>query len=99
MASVTCLMKRELICKFGARSRSEVLENRHFVEKFRLVSGTCVTIAASGNAALRGNHAEQLVSFARRSGGRLDMFYPVDKGQVIFDLLDDKPVSPTWEFK
>ncbi|HOB44844.1 MAG TPA: hypothetical protein PKM60_01650 [Zoogloea sp.] len=46
-----------------------------------------------------GNHAEQLVSFARRSGRRLDMFYLVDKGEVIFDRLDDKPVSPSWEFK
>jgi len=39
------------------------------------------------------------VSFARRSGRRLDMFYLVDKGEVIFDRLDDKPVSPTWGFK
>ena len=45
------------------------------------------------------NYAELLVSFARRSGGRLDMFYLVDKGEVIFDRLDDKPLSPTWGFK
>lgn len=48
---------------------------------------------------LRGHHARQLLSFARWTDEQLDIFYIIDNGQVVFDLLEDKPVSPSQEFK
>lgn len=48
---------------------------------------------------LRGQHARQLLSFTRWTGEQLDIFYLIDDGAVVYDLLEDKPVSPNWEFK
>ena len=70
----------------------------HSIYVYRATQGIGAQFQGNHDA-LRGNHAEQLLSFARWSGGRLDMFYLIDKGQVIFDLLEDKPISPAWEFK
>lgn len=70
----------------------------HSIYVYRATHGIGAQFQGTPDA-LRGNHADQLVSFTRWSGGRLDMFYLIDKGQVIFDLIDDKPVSPAWEFK
>lgn len=48
---------------------------------------------------LRGRHFDALLSYTRWSGGQLDMFYIIESGQVVFDVLDDKPISPPWEFE
>lgn len=80
--------------KFADTSDSAV----HSIYVYRATNGIGEQFRGTPEA-LRGDHAGQLVSFTRWSGKRLDMFYLIDKGQVVFDVLDDKPVSPAWEFK
>lgn len=48
---------------------------------------------------LRGRHFNALLSYTRWSGGQLDIFYIIESGRVVFDLLDNTPVSPPWEFE
>jgi hypothetical protein len=48
---------------------------------------------------LRGRHFNALLSYTRWSGGQLDMFYLMESGRVVFDVLADTPVSPPWEFE
>ena len=43
--------------------------------------------------------ASSLLSYTRWSGGQLDIFYIIESGRVVFDLLDNTPVSPPWEFE
>lgn len=49
--------------------------------------------------ALRGRHFNALLSYTRWSGGQLDIFYIIESGRVVFDVLEDRPVSPPWEFE
>ncbi|MET0067183.1 MAG: hypothetical protein ABW076_12630 [Candidatus Thiodiazotropha sp.] len=53
----------------------------------------------SGDAdSLRGVYDEDLVSYSRWNQGLLDIFYLIDEGNVVFNLLEDQPVEPPWEF-
>lgn len=70
----------------------------HSIYVYRATSDIGKQFTGSADV-LRGQHAKQLLSFARWSGEQLDIFYLIDDGAVVFDLLEDKPVSPSWEFK
>lgn len=48
---------------------------------------------------LRSEHLGELLSYTRWSRGELDMFYLVEAGEVVFDLLQDQPVAPPWAFR
>ncbi len=53
----------------------------------------------SGDAdALRGVHDEDLISYVRWLRGDLDIFYLIENGDVVYDLLANEPVTPPWEF-
>ena len=55
--------------------------------------------AFKGDASqLSGVYDRWLVSYTRSSQGRQDIFYMVDDGNVVFDLLKNEPVSPSFEF-
>ncbi len=47
---------------------------------------------------LRGVYDNNLISYARWNKGALDVFYYIESGNVVYDLLNQKPVSPSWEF-
>lgn len=48
---------------------------------------------------LRSEHLGELLSYTRWSQGELDMFYLIEAGEAVFDLLQDQPVAPPWEFR
>lgn len=48
---------------------------------------------------LRSHHFNALLSYTRWSSGQLDMFYIIESGRVVFDVLENRPVSPPWEFE
>lgn len=53
----------------------------------------------TGNADdLRGVHDEDLICYCRWNRQGPDVFYLIESGYVVFDMLTDKPVSPPWEF-
>ena len=47
---------------------------------------------------LKGVHDGELVSYSRWTAGTADIFYVIDGGQVVFDLLKNAPVEPPFEF-
>ena len=47
---------------------------------------------------LKGVHDDDLISYARWKQGKLDIFYLIDSGNVVFDVLKNTTVSPAWEF-
>ena len=47
---------------------------------------------------LRGVHDQDLLGYARWNRGEVDVFYVIESGRVVFDLLANEPVSPSWEF-
>lgn len=47
---------------------------------------------------LRGSYDNDLISYARWNQGELDIFYLVDSGYVVFDMLKGSNISPPWEF-
>jgi hypothetical protein len=47
---------------------------------------------------LRGVYDGDLLGYARWHEGELDVFYLIESGRVVYDLLKDEPVSPAWEF-
>ncbi len=48
--------------------------------------------------ALRGVHDRDLVAYARWTAGALETAWLIDRGDVVFDLLLDQPVTPPFEF-
>jgi hypothetical protein len=53
----------------------------------------------AGNAeALSGVYDKDLVSYSRWNEQDIDIFYLVEDGLVVFDLLSDRAVSEPWEF-
>ncbi|MCU7918077.1 MAG: hypothetical protein KZQ95_06920 [Candidatus Thiodiazotropha sp. (ex Epidulcina cf. delphinae)] len=53
----------------------------------------------SGNAdALRGVYDNDLVSYSRWNQQAIDVFYLIDEGNVVFDLISNEAVSVPWEF-
>ncbi|MET0090131.1 MAG: hypothetical protein ABW068_08970 [Candidatus Thiodiazotropha sp.] len=53
----------------------------------------------SGDAeALRGVFDNDIVSYSRWNKGQLDIFYLLDDGKVVFNLLTNESVDPPWEF-
>lgn len=55
-------------------------------------------IFAGDAAALRGVHDNALLAYARWRHGVLDIFWLMEQGEVVFDVLTNKPVIPTFEF-
>ncbi|MDD4880373.1 MAG: hypothetical protein PHX10_02250 [Gallionellaceae bacterium] len=53
----------------------------------------------TGNADdLRGVYDDNLICFCRWNRHGPDVFYLIENGNVVFDMLENKPVAPTWEF-
>ncbi|MET0029299.1 MAG: hypothetical protein ABW101_16840 [Candidatus Thiodiazotropha sp.] len=53
----------------------------------------------SGDAeALRGVFDNDIISYSRWNKGQLDIFYILDDGKVVFNLLTNESVDPPWEF-
>lgn len=48
--------------------------------------------------ALRGVHDHALVAYARWQHGVLDIFWMIERGEVVFDVLANQPVVPPFEF-
>ncbi len=48
--------------------------------------------------ALRGVHDTDLISYARWNHGNMDVFYLIEDGNVVHDMLTDEAVDPPWEF-
>ena len=47
---------------------------------------------------LRGVHDGDLVAYARWTNGVLETVWLIERGEVVFDLLLDRPVTPPFEF-
>ncbi len=43
------------------------------------------------------SHYDDLISFVRWNHGNMDIFYSINKSNVVYDLLDDRAVDP-WNF-
>ncbi|NOQ63762.1 MAG: hypothetical protein GQ582_04555 [Methyloprofundus sp.] len=50
------------------------------------------------NKSLHGIYDADLISYTRWKQGELDIFYLIESGNVVFDLLKNTAVSPRWEF-
>lgn len=50
------------------------------------------------NNSLQGTYDSDLISYARWKQGKLDIFYFIDSGNVVFDALKNTRTSPEWEF-
>lgn len=48
--------------------------------------------------ALRGVHDADLISFTRWTRGKMDIFYLIEDGDVVYDVLEDEAINPPWEF-
>ncbi len=47
---------------------------------------------------LSGIYDNDLISYARWNQDKLDIFYLIDSGNVVYDMLKKRNVSPPWEF-
>lgn len=47
---------------------------------------------------LRGVYDGDLISYSRWNSSEMDIFYIIDQGNVVFDMLKNREVSPPWEF-
>jgi hypothetical protein len=47
---------------------------------------------------LRGVYNDDLISYSRWNQGNIDIFYFIEDGKVVFDILKNDRVSPSWEF-
>jgi len=47
---------------------------------------------------LKGTYDADLISYTRWKQGKLDIFYFIDSGNVVFDILKNTKTSPVWEF-
>ena len=50
------------------------------------------------NNDLRGVYNNDLISYSRWNQGNIDIFYLIEDGKVVFDMIKNDPVSPSWEF-
>ncbi len=39
-----------------------------------------------------------LISYTRWSEGKMDIFYLIENGNVVYDVLENEEINPTWEF-
>ncbi len=47
---------------------------------------------------LHGVYDSSLVSYSRFVSGKMDIFYGIKDGKVVYDIMEFKEVSPSWEF-
>jgi len=47
---------------------------------------------------IRGVYDDALISYARWTKGKLDVFYYIESGSVVYDIFERRVVSPRWEF-
>jgi hypothetical protein len=47
---------------------------------------------------LRGVYDNNLISYSRWNKGNIDIFYFIEDGEVVFDMIKSERVSPSWEF-
>jgi hypothetical protein len=47
---------------------------------------------------LRGIYDNDLISYSRWNQGNVDIFYFIENGKVVFDMIKNDRVSPSWEF-
>jgi hypothetical protein len=50
------------------------------------------------NNDLRGVYNNDLISYSRWNQGNIDIFYFIEDGKVVFDMIKNDRVSPSWEF-
>lgn len=48
---------------------------------------------------LRATYFDDVISYSRWNKGHLDMFYLIKNGDVMFDMIDNTAVSPSWKFE
>lgn len=53
---------------------------------------------SGGDHDLRGVYNNDLISYSRWNQGNIDIFYFIEDGKVVFDMIKNDQVSPTWEF-
>lgn len=52
-----------------------------------------------GNAdALSGTYRSNLMSYSHWKEGKMDMFYLIKDGNIVYDILEDRVIKATWEF-
>lgn len=51
------------------------------------------------SAQLRAYAAADLLAYCRWRQGKIDIFYWLENGRVVFDLLENEPIKPSFEFK